>query len=277
MNKAFFLIPALILTLLSCKNDPKTTSTNGAPDHIQPGEQANPTVLAGHWIALDFCAFASQYGSVLQAMNNSHIPYAYAFTFNPAYPDSIICYNAFESWSRPIKMRADTIEVLEARPGKSLFLIYHSTEEKDITMVDPTGPRTRLSRFIKSKAGTPDGRTAFMMALNHHVFSGLFTPIGKSSDEKISFFPHGVIQGMKAYDRYEICSGGDCFVAGQDIDVVTLYNNKDKQGSSKFFGYRYSAQNDTLTFYNLVNSNPDEKGTYKVAAPAFKYLRKKVE
>ncbi|MDX1911302.1 MAG: hypothetical protein SFV22_07445 [Saprospiraceae bacterium] len=275
MNKAFFLIPALIFTLFACKNDPKNTSPNGAPAHIQPGEQANPTVLAGHWIALDFCAFASQYGSVLQAMNNSHIPYAYSFTFNPARPDSITCYNSFESWTLPVKMRADTIEVLEARPGKSVFLIYHSQEEKDIMMVDPTGPRTRLSRFIKSKAGTPDGRTAFIMALNHHLFSGVFTPLGKSSNEKINFFPHGAIQGMKEYDRYEVCSGGDCFVAGQDIDVVTLYQAKNKDATSKFYGYRYSAQNDTLSLYNLVNTNPQEKGMYKVAAPAYKFLRKK--
>jgi len=74
MNKAFILANLVIFTLLSCKQDPKNPTVNGAPAHMQPGEQANPTMLAGHWIAMDFFSFANQYCSVLQAMNSGPVP-----------------------------------------------------------------------------------------------------------------------------------------------------------------------------------------------------------
>lgn len=277
MNKAFIFANLLIITLFACKNDPKVAESNSAPlpPNMQPGEQANPKVLAGHWIALDFCAYANQYGSVLQAMNNGHVPYAYAMTFNPAKPDSVLCYNAFESWTLPIHYKADTLEIIGARPGKSIYLVYHSNMDKDITMIDPTGPRVQMDKFIKSKAGTADGYSAFVTALNHNVLNGVFTPVGKGATDKIMFTPGGFLQGLKGYDRYKLCTGGDCFVAGQDIDVITFYDSKNQDKSSKMFGYRYNGQNDTLTIFNLVNTNKQEKGAYKVAAPAYKFSRVK--
>lgn len=273
MNKTFLFVNLLIFTLLACKEDPKISQ--GVPSNIQPSEPANPKVLAGHWIAMDFCAFANQYGSVLQAMNTNHLPYAYAITINPAKPDSAICYNARETWTLPIKYKADTLELMGARSGKSIFLIYNSQGDKDITMIDPTGPRVQMDRYIKSKAGTVDGYSAFTTALNHNVLNGVFTPIGKGGNTQVMFTPGGFIQGLKGYDRYSLCTGGDCFVAGQDIDVVTFFDSKDKSKTSKFFGYRYNGENDTLTLYGLVNSSTDEKGLYKVAAPAYKFSRKK--
>jgi len=275
MNKAFLFANLLIFTLLACKQDPKTSQ--GAPSNIQAGELANPTVLAGHWIAIDFCAFANQYGSVLEAMNTGHLPYAYAISFNPVRPDSALCYNAIESWMLPVKFKADTLELVGARAGKSVFLIYHSASDKNITMIDPTGGRVYMDKFIKSKAGTEDGYTAFTTALNHNVLNGVFTPIGKGAGTQIMFTPGGFLQGLKEYDRYSLCTGGDCFVAGQEIDVITLFDSKDKAKTSKFYGYRYSAQNDTLTIFNLVNSNPEQKGAYKVTTPAFRFSRKKSE
>ncbi len=231
--------------------------------------------LAGHWIAMDFCAFANQYGSVLQAMNNGHVPYSYAITFNPAKPDSALCYNALESWTLPVRYNADTLELLGARDGKSVFLIYHSNSGKEISMIDPTGPRVQMDRFIKSKAGTIDGYSAFTTALNHNIFNGVFTPVGKGAGEKIMFTPGGLLQGLKGFDHYEVCTGGDCFVAGQEIDVITFYDTSKGQKNSKMFGYKYNAQNDTLRLFNLANINPEEKGAYKVAAQAYIFSRKK--
>ncbi len=275
MNKAFLFANLLIITLFACKQD-KGTDPN-VPSHIQAGEKASPNVLAGHWIALDFCAFANQYGSVLQAMNNAHKPYAYALTFIPNKPDSVICYNGAETWTLPVKINADTITVMGARPGKNLFLIYHSEGEKDITMIDPTMEKVQIDKFIKSKATVQDGFSAFNTALNHHVFNGVFTPIGKGNPttDKVMFLPTGELQGVKGFDRFEICSDGDCFLAGQDIDVVSFYDSRNEQNSTKFYGYRYNGQNDTLTIYNLTDTNPNEKGMHKVAAQAYKFARKR--
>ena len=275
MNKVnFLLFSLLIVSLFACKNDTPTNVDPNRPPDFQAGDLASPMILAGFWIDLDFCARASQYGSVLQTMNNYHLPYAYAFTFNPGNPDSVTCFNAYESWNLPVKHKADTLELLGAVQGKSIFLNYHSQGEKDMTMFDNSVGSTKMDRFIKSKAGTKDGYLAFTTALNHHLFNGVFTPVGKGGGQKVGFTPGGFLQGVKEYDRFEVCTGGDCFIAGQEIDIVTFYDaKKGKEASQKFFGYRYNGQNDTLSIFNMVNANPEEKGGYKVGTLAYKYAR----
>lgn len=275
MNKAFLFANLLIFTLLSCKQDPKNAGQSNLPAHLQPGEKANPMVLAGNWIALDFCARANQYGSVLQTMNNSHVPYAYAINFNPAKPDSALCYNATKFWMMKIQYNEDTLQLLGDPSGKPIYLIYHSNIEKDITMFDPTGPKLKMDRFIKSKAEAPEAYTAFTTALNHNILNGTFTAFGntKGTNGPVRFNTNGFMEGFKDFDRYVICTGGDCMVAGQEIDVITFYSPKTDLKPNPF-GFRYNGQNDTLTLYNLINATPDVQGSYKVGAPAYKFSRK---
>jgi len=230
-------------------------------------------MLGGQWIAMDFCSRANQYGSVLGAMNYAHLPYCFAFVVDPERPDSVTCYNGFEEFKLAAKYKADTLELVNARPGKSLFLIYDSKGDRSITMFDATTGDTQMDQFVKSKANARDGYTAFLAALNHQVFGGTLTPIGKGASGQVMFTPGGIIQGMKEYDRYEVCTAGDCFVSGDKMDVITFINRR-KEGSAKMFGFKYNAQNDTLTFYNLVNKNPNEKGAYAVGSVAYKFLRK---
>ena len=273
MNKTFlFFSFLLMLALTSCKDEPKVTDPN-LPANFTPGESANPTVLAGYWINLDFCSRAGQYGSVIQTVNNSHLPYAYAFAFNPGKPDSVTCFNASSAWTLPVKYKKDTLEIVGAIEGKRpVYLVYHSHGEKDMTMFDNSSGSTRMDNFIKSKAGTKDGYTAFTTALGHHLFSGQFTPTGKNaSKEKIVFTPGGFITGWKVFDRYVVCTGGDCLVAGQEIDVFSLYNSKQGEAAAKYYGYKYNAGNDELTIYNLISSG--EKGSWKAGAPAYTLKR----
>lgn len=269
MHKLLFSILLLAVSFAACKHDTKTTEANAAT------LTANPDLLGGNWIAMDFCSRANQYGSVLQAMNNAHLPYAFAITFNPGQPDSVTCFNGFESWNLPVKYNADTLELAGARQGKSIFLVYDSQQEKDLTMFDATTGRVQMDKFIKSRSEeAKDGYAAFLTALNHNVLGGLFTPMGKGATGDVQFTPGGFIQGLRDYDRYELCTSGDCFVAGQEVDVVTFFNSK-VENSNKFMGYRFSAQNDTLTIFNLLNTKPDEKGAYKINGVAYKFLRKK--
>ena len=272
MNKFFFLPVALLLTLAACKQDPKTTA-----DGKTIADSANTTNLAGHWVNLDFCARAQQYGSVLAAMNFAHLPYAYAFTFTPAYPDSVELFNGMEKWMLPVSIKADTIEIKGARPGKSVFLIFDSQGTKDITMFDPSPSGMHTDHFIKSKAGAKDGYTSFTTALNHNLFSGVFSPDGdKTKNPPMQFTPGGFILNFKDYDRYELCTAGDCFVVDDKTDVITFSKSK-QENSNKIFGFKYSNQNDTLTFYDLINMNPAEKGSYKLGKPVYKLARKKAE
>lgn len=270
MQKLFFSILLITVSLTACKRDSKTADTNAAV------LTASPDLLGGYWIAMDFCSRANQYGSVLQAMNNAHLPYVYAITFNPGQPDSVTCFNGIESWNLQVKYNADTLELVGARQGKSIFLVYDSQQEKDLTMFDATTGQVHLDKFIKSNAKVGDGYAAFLVALNHNVLGGLFRPLGKGATSDVQFTPEGDIQGLKDYDRYAICTGGDCFVAGQAIDVVTLSNSK-VENSGKFFGYRFGVRNDTLTIVNLVNTNPEEKGAYKAGNVAYKFVRRKAE
>lgn len=271
MKYLFISLGAFALFFVSCKSDTKNAGAQN--DAEKPN--AAPQYIAGHWIAMDFCSRVNQYGSVLSAMNNSHVPYAYGITFDPDKPDSAWCYNGIESWALPVKYNVDTIELVGARPGKSVFLVYNSQIDKNMTMFDGTSGTMQIDLFIKSKANARDGYTAFTTALNHHLFSGTFFQLKKGGGEgkEFQFTPGGYIMDWEPYDRYSVCTAGDCFVSGNGIDIITLRRAK-AENSEKMFGFRYNAANDTLTFYNLVNTNPDEKGAYAVKDVAFRFRRR---
>ena len=268
MHNRFLVAFALSMACIACKHD--STSATGA-------QSANPNNLSGQWIAMDFCARAAQYGSVLQAENNAHRPYAFAVVFNPAQPDSALCYNASKSWKLAVKINQDTVELQNAAPGKSIFLVYDSQGDKNMTMFDGTGASgSQMDKFIKSNANAKDGYLAFVTALNHNLFSGTFSSLTKEPAEKVMFTPGGFIQGWKQFDRYQVCTGGDCWVMGNEMDVLKLSHSK-QEGSGQIFGFKYSAQNDTLSLVSLVDNTPNEKGGYVVKGMAYKFLRKQVK
>jgi hypothetical protein len=270
MNKIIPAIAVLVLILAACKND-KSQQTAAA------NTSANVTVLAGHWIAIDFCSRAKQYGSVLQAVNNAHLPFAYAFSFTPAKPDSVEYFNGFMSKMLPVVYKADTLEIKGAREGnQSVHLVYNSNGDKSITMFDPQPSGVQMDKFIKSKAGTKDCKGAFLTALNHNLLSGNFQQIGAKGGPAITFTPGGFITNFKDFDRFTICTGGDCLVAGNEIDVVTFSNSK-QEHSDKIFGFRYSNHNDTLSVVTLSNDKPDPKAAFQIGKPVYKFARTKME
>jgi hypothetical protein len=261
-----------ILSASACKQD----GAGGAQQQQVSRAEELVNLLGGEWIALDFCARAGQYGSVLGSMNNAHLPYAYAFSFNPEEPDSVLCFNGVERWKRAIAIVEDTIEIKKAVQDKSVFLVYHSQEGRDMTMFDATKGRAQMDKFIKSQAKAKDGYAAFKVALNHHLFNGVFTLKGGGATGPVQFTPGGFIVNLRDYDRYELCTAGDCFVTGDLIDVVTFSNSK-KDGSKVMLGYRYDGTNDNLTICRLINTNPEEKSAYKVGPVLYEFSRKKAE
>ncbi|MBL7774391.1 MAG: hypothetical protein JNK89_00220 [Saprospiraceae bacterium] len=268
MKKILLFSGLLALFFSACQSDPSKNSAAAESTF------ASPVLLAGHWIDLDFCSRANQYGSVLGAMNNAHQPYAYAISFDPNKPDSAICHNGFETWALPVKFKNDTLELSGARPGKSVFLVYHSQGDKSMTMFDGTSGPMKMDKFIKSGANARDGLTAFTTALNHNLFSGIFIPVG--SKDTLQLTPGGFILNWKDYDRFSVCAAGDCFVAEDAIDVITLSKSK-VEGSERMFGFRYNGANDTLRMYHLENTNPNEKGAYAVRNVAYTFFRKPAE
>jgi len=269
MRIRFLLSLALLATFFACKPDPNANKL--AADTLS----SNPTRLDGNWVALDFCSRAGQYGSVLQAESNTHRPYAFALSFSPDQPDSVQCYNGFETWKLPIKITQDTVEIQGASQGKSIFLIYDGQTNKNFTMFNGTsGQGTEMDKFLKSSVSNRNGYEAFTMALNHHLFRGAFSPIAaKGATSKVALYPEGVIKGWPEYDHYEVCTGGDCFVMGPELDIITLRNST-KAGSEKMFGFKYSAKNDTLSIMNIVDTNPNERGGYVNKGLAYRFLRK---
>ncbi len=270
MHLRFFLPFALLAVFLSaCKQDaPKNNSSNDALS-------ANPTLLGGNWIALDFCSRVAEYGSVLQAEYNSHRPYAVALSFNPARLDSVECFNGMEAWKLPIKITQDTVELQGAVQGKSIFLVYDEHTKKHFTMFDAvSGGSVQMDKFLRSTVNSRNGYEAFTTALNHHLFRGSFTPVAaKGAAEKIVFYPEGIIKGWPEYDRYTVCTRGDCFVMGNELDIITLSNSA-KKDSEKTFGFKYNGQNDTLALMTLVDATPGEKGGYTTKGMAYRFARK---
>jgi hypothetical protein len=269
MKNTLLLGCILAMFFAACKQDSKGAGNQNEPEN----NFASPRLLAGHWVAIDFCSRADQYGSVLDAMNNAHLPYAFAISFDPNKPDSAICHNGIESWTLPVQFNDDTLELKNASQGKSVFLVYNSQGQKDITMFDATKGRAQLDRFIKSAANTLDGTAAFTTALNHNLFNGAFFAPGKNGGENIQFTPGGFILNWPLFDRYKVCYAGDCFVAGSEIDVITLYRS-DKENSEQIFGFRYDETNANLEFYRLAPAGGD-KSAYAVKESVYKFSRKR--
>lgn len=266
-----FLIFCIFIFQNSCQTDNKKNGRTSAPSSVSGDARLAP--LYGNWIAIDFCAYCSQYGSVLTAMNNTHLPYAFALTFKESDRDSVLCYNATESWKRPIRFTADTlIEILDARrTGKSVFVAYSPSGNKDLTMYDATQAKTSLDRFTKTNVPEKTGAEAFKTALNHQLMGGEFASTGKSRGT-VRFLPTGEITGLEGYDRYEICTGGNCFIAGQDSDVLILSDSKG-QKPPLYAGFKFDPNRTALTLYELKNEKSDQKGSARPGATLYKFTR----
>jgi len=138
-------------------------------------------------------------------------------------------------------------------------------------MFDGTSGSTQIDRFTLSRAKVKNGYSAFQTAINTSMMAGNFESAGKGT-VPARFAADGGMTGFKDFDRYELCTGGDCFVM-DDMDVITLRNSK-KEEAEKMFGFRFSSKKDSLFLYNLVNQNPEEKGAYVVGGIAQTFLRK---
>jgi hypothetical protein len=270
--KRIFAVVSFAFLFLACKSDESRTPSSSSSAAVS-ATYASPSLLAGQWIAMDFCARANQYGSVLGAMNNAHRPYAYAFEFLADMPDSVLCYDGNRSWKLPVTYKKDTLELRNAFEGKSVFLVYHSQGTKDMTLFDGTQGRTRMDRFIKSAANTPDAFGAFMVALHHNLLGGSLLPIGKpSARDTLLFTPGGGILKWKEYDRYRVCVTDDCFTTREPVDVIFL-GRSDRPDVEKRFAFRYNATNDTLTFYHLRPIGSGEKELYDIGDVAYRFRR----
>jgi hypothetical protein len=267
MKKLAFLFLMGGLLFFACKDD--KPAANGT--ETEENKPANPLDLSGHWFAMDFCSRAGQYGSVLGAMNNSHMPYAYAMFFDVENPDSVRCYNGEESWTLPVSYNVDTLELKGAKDGKSVFLMYDSQGERGMTMFDGTSGRTRTTAFMKSKANAANAYMAFATALNHNLLGGMFVQAGGGRDT-IQFTPGGFITNFGPFDRYQICTTGDCFVTGSEIDVITMGNSKEPEKRTQF-GFRYNTQMDELSLHRLTPNPSNDKAVYTVGPVAYTFKR----
>jgi len=268
MPVRFTLIFFACCLLSACKQD--TKSATGARIVTPVNDRYTP--LYGNWIAIDFCSYANQYGSILTAMNNTHLPYAYAFTFTDSNRDSITCYSGAETWKLPIRFEADTlVEVLNARNGKSVFLSYNPSGNQDMTLFDGTLARASTNRLIKATGYEKTGYQAFQTALNHQLMGGKFASVGKSSGT-VEFLPTGQITGLEGYDRYELCTGGDCFIAAQETDVILLSDSK-TTAPAQYLGFKFDPNGTALTLSELIATNPAEKGTAKVGKVLYRLKR----
>jgi hypothetical protein len=260
----------LALALFACKQDPKNAANTTTPNAASG--PASASTLAGNWFPIDFCARAARLGSVQQALQVGK-PYALAFSINGSDPDSVTCYNGFETWKLAVVYKDNTVEFKNAAQKLSVFFEY-DPEAKELLMIDGTSGQPRTERYQASRAEVKTGYEAFLMALNNNFLSGDYQPLGKG--EALRFLPDGNLKGMADFNKYELCTGGDCFVSADELDIITL-RRLTKQGTlegEKTFGLRFGAKRDTLTLYNLKSDNPEEKGNYKTAGVAYRFLRK---
>ncbi len=263
MNKSlFFSLLGLSTFFIACKNDaPASTEA--------PVEHADKTNLEGYWIAIDFCTRAGEYGSVLTAMNTAHKPYFYAFSFN-ANEDSVLCFNGSETRKLAYQINVDTIELKNAFEGKSIYLGY-SPVSKDLTLYDVTVSPAQTDRFIKSGVKVANGYQAFTALLNRNLFEGNWKLVaGGKSEQPVGLTPDGGVFNLGDYDRYGVCTSGDCFRLGDKMDIISMGSSKRGNAITRY-GFKFSTQKDTLSFYQLVE--PDPKMVAELGSLAYRLVR----
>ncbi len=270
MKKLIFSVFVSCLLLAGCKSD---------GDNKSNSKKATGLVaqLAGNWVTLGVCQTIGEYGSVIEATNNTHVPFSYALAFDVNTPDQVVCYNGVKSWQLPINVVKDTIEMVGAKDGKSIFLVVENGgQDKVMTMFDGTTDPAQMDVFTKSNAMNTPPSEAFKLALNYNLLGQNYTSISKSNAKpEVMFYPNGIIKGIDPYNHYEICAGGDCFLGGGAFDVIELSNTSDASKPLKNFGFKFSTTNDTLTLYNLENTTNLEKGLHKTIGAAYVLAKKK--
>lgn len=101
--------------------------------------------------------------------------------------------------------------------------------------------------------------------------NGTYTSAGKSKGT-VQFLSTGEVTGLEGYDRFEVCTGGDCFVAGQESDVLILSNSKTKD-APKYAGFKFTPNRTALTLYELTPGSSDQKGTAQKGAVLYTFTR----
>jgi hypothetical protein len=264
----FYLLPILgIFLFFACKNDPKTgpNTTNGSSIN------ASNDVLTGNWVAADFISRAGTNGSLVKAKENNMNPYALAFNFSSKIKDSVTCYDSRKNWRLPVRINVDTVEIKGATSdGKSVYLIYHSSTDKSIDLINTTGTAPTIQRFTRTKAAEMDAFVAFNMALNVNFFNKKYKLTGKKNTE-VTFSHDGEVQGLPSVNFYRLCTGGDCMVAGEFQDIIYMGDSKTRTGD--YYGFRSSVQQDSLIIYKMKPENTTEKKNYKITGTAFSLLK----
>lgn len=268
MTKMTFVASLLLLWFTSCKND--------APSDNKPAATATPELTAkyleGNWIANGFVAKIAAMGSVVKQLGNEGAPYAFAFTFTPVKKDSVICYNHMKMWTLPYQITSDSTVEATLEDGKKIYMQF-DLKAKNMSLFDGTSGKMRIDYFTQTREKMVNGYQAFATALNHNLLSGAFLlPGANKTATTVGFLPTGAVRGLGNYDIFQVCPGGDCLVAGDQIDALFLANSKNPKESG-WFGFRYSVQLDTLTIYSLKNERPNEKAGFTVQKPAFMLLK----
>jgi hypothetical protein len=257
---------AIILSLFSCKNDPKSANTDLNPEH-QPVAQASPKNLAGFWINSGFVTQVGGTGSVIKSINSHHLPYAYMLFFDEKAPSKVAVSNGAEGRVLDVVYKRDTVEMKDAQNSKSVFLVYDSeTGGKAITMFDGTGSGpTQMDEFVKSASDLTEGNLIFANALNYNLFGKKFHLAGNPKAQVI-LDPKGLVAGLDDWTGYQVCLRGSCFKMGPMMDIVN-FSNKNTQ-KQELYGWEYTPNLDTLQFYKLrPSANPDS--VYTVVGKAW--------
>ncbi len=175
-------------------------------------------------------------------------------------------------WTLPYKITSDSTLEASLPDGQKIYMQV-DLKAKTMTLFDGSSGRVKMEGYAQTREKLVNGYQAFATALNHNLLSGAFLlPGANKTATTVGFLPTGAVKGLGDYDIFQICPGGDCLVAGDQMDAVFLANSKHPKQSG-WFGFRYSVQLDTLTIYNLKNERPGEKAGFTVQKPAFMLLK----
>ena len=256
--------------IVSCEDKIKTDEERYYPPKKSTQKETKTVQkqqLWGHWVCVDYIELVKARKTIRSLTNR---PVFLEVVFNPAYGDSALLVTGYNKILTPYKrIGTDSILIKNKRTQTNLVLFasngLQSLELKD-SLVGEKDKSLHSWVFKKTSGIKKQKKSDLSKHINNSILSGTYT---NAANQTINFIENGTINGWKLFNKYEVCTGGDCFMlTHSSLDIITL-RQKDIKKQYAF----WQKSNDSLYLYHLEKINDDFFYNYQPKEVAFAFKK----
>lgn len=234
-NKRYFYFPIMLLFVFGC-------------DRIN--EKKVEAELLGKYVNQTF----------LEAIPDSIpglVP-AYCYEINFISSDSVEILYGFEEATFGYKKDGKGYAVTKAMQDKDLP--FRVNADQTITLIDSGWNNARQNSIFKKSLSNGSQKWDFESYLNQQIIAGTYTLFKdeKSTSQKVTLSPDGIVAGIDGYETYSICYSGDCVGEIYPISNSITFTNSKKE--AVLYAFTNDKKTKKLSIHNIEPPIKDMKG-----------------